>query len=84
MISCNQYDYIEIVCMYSYPVELTLKSGEVLMGKALDTQFNDDREECIKVEVGAENDQALVVLDSISSMRVCVDNPHVEFVTFES
>ncbi len=54
------------------------------MGKALDTQFNDDREECIKVEVGAENDQALVVLDSISSMRVCVDNPHVEFVTFES
>ncbi|HFU74774.1 MAG TPA: transcriptional antiterminator, partial [Arcobacter sp.] len=27
MISCHQYDYIEIACMYHYPVALTLKSG---------------------------------------------------------
>lgn len=80
MISCNEYDYIEIVCMYRYPIQLTLKSGAIIECTALDTQRNEDREECIKVDVnGAE---ALVVLDDVAKLVVCVENKHFQEVTF--
>ncbi|MDF5463594.1 Rho-binding antiterminator, partial [Vibrio parahaemolyticus] len=51
MISCNDYDYIEIACTYQYPIILTLKSGEIIHCSAKDTSLNNEREECIKVEV---------------------------------
>lgn len=77
MISCNQHDYIEIVCMYHYPIKLTLKSGEIIQGIALDTQRNEQRDECIKI------DEHLVVLEGIKILEVMVENPHLQKVTFE-
>lgn len=83
MISCSEYDYIEIVCIYRYPVRLTLKSGEIIEAVALDTQRNSSRQECIKV--GREDeDSMLIVLDSIVKMEVCVENPHFKEITFSS
>ncbi|WP_246747355.1 Rho-binding antiterminator, partial [Vibrio cholerae] len=29
MVSCSQYDYIELACLFHLPVKLTMKSGEV-------------------------------------------------------
>jgi Rho-binding antiterminator len=80
MISCNQYDHIEIVCMYRYPIRLTLKSGAVVDCTALDTQRNDVREECIKVK--GEAVESLVILDDIAKLEVCVENPHFQVVSF--
>jgi len=80
MLSCDQYDYIEIVCMYKYPIKLTLKSNETVAGKALDTQYNDKREECIKLI--ADNNTCLIVLNTIKQLHVCVDNPHFQTVEF--
>lgn len=80
MISCDQYDYIEIACTFQYPIKLTLKLGEVVNGTALDTIRNDHKDECIKVNVnGVDN---LIVLDEISVMEVCVENPHFKVVSF--
>ncbi|EDY86343.1 modulator of Rho-dependent transcription termination (ROF) [gamma proteobacterium HTCC5015] len=81
MISCDHYDYIEIVCLFKYPVELTMKSGEIIAGKALDTVRNPLNEECIKLQV--ENDEVAVVLDAIKQLHVLVENPHFETVSFE-
>ncbi|MFQ3230193.1 Rho-binding antiterminator [Reinekea sp.] len=81
MISCNEYDYIEIVCMFKYPIKLTLKTGETIECTALDTARNDSREECIKVE--QSNTEILVVLSSISKLEVCVENPHFTEVSFD-
>ena len=81
MISCNLHDYIEIVCLYRYPVSLTLKSGEIVTGTARDTAWKADREECIKIE--SEQRELLVILDTISSMRVTTENPHIDYVSFE-
>ena len=81
MISCSQYDYIEIACMHRYPIELTMKSGSMIRGTALDTQRNEYREECIKVVV--EGLESLVVLDNISKMQVCADNPNFKSVSFD-
>ncbi|NRQ44617.1 Rho-binding antiterminator [Rheinheimera sp. YQF-2] len=41
------HDYIEIVCLYHYPLKLTLSSGAVLSGKALTTRYNQQRQECL-------------------------------------
>ena len=74
MISCSDYDYIEIVCMHRYPVKLTLHSGEQVEGVALDTQRNQEKDECIKLSVVGQ--EQLVVLTEIAELEVCVDNPH--------
>lgn len=82
MISCSDYDYIEIVCMHRYPVKLTLKPGEQVEGIALDTQRNQDKEECIKLSV--EGRDQLVVLTEITELEVCVDNPHFKQISFKT
>ena len=81
MMKCDQYDYIEIVCMHQYPIKLMLKSGDELNGVGLDTQRNEAREECIKMEIdGVIN---LVVLDAILTLEVTVDNPHFQSIIFD-
>ncbi|WP_049630376.1 Rho-binding antiterminator [Cellvibrio sp. pealriver] len=81
MISCNQHDYIEIVCMYRYPIKLTLITGDTLEGIALDTQRNDHKEECLKIDIkGVEE---LVVLEHIKTLEVLVENPHLQKIGFQ-
>ncbi|MBY7731554.1 Rho-binding antiterminator [Vibrio splendidus] len=82
MISCNDYDYIEIVCMHRYPIKLTMKSGEQLTCVALDTKRNQAREECIKVSV--EGQEQLVMLTEITDLEVSVDNPHFQHKSFKT
>ena len=81
MISCNQYDYIEIVCMYRYPITLHLKSGQHLECTAIDTKRNDQKEECIQVSI--QDSFELVVLDDIAKLEVHVENPHFQQISFE-
>ncbi|MCF7363644.1 MULTISPECIES: Rho-binding antiterminator [Vibrio] len=81
MISCGNYDYIEIVCLFKYSIEITLKSGEVVSGKALDTAKNSLGEECIKLLT--QDSDLLVVLDSIAKMKVTMENPHFQEVAFD-
>lgn len=80
MISCQQYDYIEIACMYRYPVILVLKSGEELSGIATDTARNENKQECIRIING--DDSQLVVLDTLTAMKVTVNNPNFQEVFF--
>lgn len=81
MISCDQHDYIEIACTFRYPIKLTLRSGAVIEGVALDTELDENRNECIKVDV--KGTESLIVLKDISVLEVCVDNPHFHSVSFD-
>ena len=81
MISCENYDYIEIACMYRYPVRLTLNSCAVIEGVAVDTQRNELKEECIVLTNEGE-DRLLVVLEDIIKLQVSVKNPHFSEVVF--
>jgi Rho-binding antiterminator len=78
MISCEKYDYIEIVCMHRYPVEITLNTGANLTGTAVDTARNEARQECIKILT--DDLETLIVLDDISLLKICIENPHFESV----
>ncbi len=80
MISCDQHDYIEIVCTYHYRIKLTLKSGAVIQGTALDTQRNESKVECIKIETNGV--EQLIILDDIKQLEACDENPHVKVVVF--
>lgn len=80
MISCNDYDYIEIVCLYRYPVRLSLKYGVILEGVAIDTKRNDTRAECIELII--EGERQLVVLEDITKLTVTKENPHFTEVVF--
>ena len=80
MFSCHHHDYVEIVCLFQYPIKLTLISGPSIEGVAVDTVYNDVRQECIKIDVAGI--ARLVVLDELSQLEVCVDNPHFQTVAF--
>ena len=80
MVTCDQTDYIEIACMFRYPVRLTLKSGAAIECTALDTARNESREECIKVLI--KDNEQLVTLDDLAKMQVLVENPHFLEVSF--
>ena len=82
MITCDQHDYIEIVCTFRYPLKLTLKSGVVIECVGIDTALNDQRQECIKID--AQGMKSLVVLDQLSVLEVCVNNPHFQIISFDS
>ncbi|ELV8631711.1 Rho-binding antiterminator [Vibrio vulnificus] len=62
--------------MFKYPVELTMKSGSIICGKALDTARNQANEECLKLQT--EGTKILVVLDSVTKLKVSVNNPHFQ------
>lgn len=74
MISCDKHDYIEMVCVFNYMVKLTLKTGEVIEGQAMDTARNTTGEECIKLHVG--NEPLLVCLELVNRLEAITKNPH--------
>lgn len=78
MMSCEQHDYIEIACMYRYPLQVILKSGDTVQGRALDTRRNSAQQECL---LTAKPEQ-LIPLDHIASIEVLVQNPHFNRVDF--
>ncbi|WP_215396753.1 Rho-binding antiterminator [Rheinheimera oceanensis] len=81
MLKCDLHDYIEIVCLYHYPLKLTLSSGAVLSGTAETTCYNNQRQECLVIK---QNDsEQLVVLDDIALLEVTVTNPHLQQVRFK-
>jgi Rho-binding antiterminator len=80
MLNCDLHDYIEIVCLYHYPLKLTLSSGTGLTGTAVTTRYNDNRQECLVIR---QNDtEQLVLLDEIALLEVTVANPHLQQVRF--
>jgi len=80
MISCQQYDYIEIVCLYHYPLLIDLKSGETVKGVAVNTVRNEQRDECI--ELNHDGADIKIVLDNIARLTVSIKNPHIDTLSF--
>jgi len=80
MLTCQQYDYIEIACMYRYPVRLTLKSATTIEGTAVDTCRNEQNQECIQLDINGKMEK--VVLDELNVMEVLVANPNFQSIYF--
>ncbi|WP_125779954.1 Rho-binding antiterminator [Pseudoalteromonas rubra] len=74
MISCSDYDYFEIVCLFHYPITLSLRNGEELMGVAVDLCRDEQKNECIQLNVdGTVRYQQLT---QVAKLTINVRNPH--------
>ncbi|MEO9654464.1 Rho-binding antiterminator [Marinomonas sp.] len=80
MLSCHQYDYIEMMCTFQYPLQVMLKTSQVRHVKALDTARNDQNEECLKAL--EEGKVVLIRLDDILEIHSEIKNPYFESVSF--
>ncbi|QUJ70421.1 Rho-binding antiterminator (plasmid) [Photobacterium sp. GJ3] len=80
MISCQQYDYIEIACLYTLPVRLTLNNGQQIEGHAKDTLRNSDRQECLSLQTS--RGLQIVVLDELVRMEATQPNVHFDVIEF--
>lgn len=73
-ISCELHDYIEIACMHGYRVKLTLRDGQIVEGKALDTLTTADKREYLVIDNGHKEQ---VELNRIAKMKAIT--PHAVF-----
>lgn len=81
MVTCNQYDFIEIACMFQLPVEITLKNGETHQGRAFDTGFDMQRQECLFLDINGEH--IAFPTENLLAMRALKANSHFTEVTFD-
>ena len=84
-IDCNLYDYVEIACMYRYPVRIATTSGEIMTGTAVTTSIergeNDDKVEYLELDVDGSSQR--VRLDTVSVMEPLVDDARFGKVRFK-
>lgn len=78
-ISCELHDYLEIACLYHYLVKITLKNGQVIEGKAIDTLTSPEKIEYLIVQ--ADNKQQ-IELNHLAKMQVLTANAKFKQVTF--
>ncbi|MCY9802765.1 Rho-binding antiterminator [Vibrio scophthalmi] len=82
MISCQQYDYLEIACLYHFLVRITLKDQSVYEGIARDTRYNEHHQECLLIEIKQE--EILLPTELMLSLQALTDNPHFSLIEFNA
>ena len=71
-IDCNAFDYVELACLYRYPVRLYLRDGSVLDGVAADTRTSSEDGEHLVLD--ADGGQRSIRLDTIAELEPRVLN----------
>ena len=80
MITCHQSDYLEIACLYRIPIALTWTDGRRVEGTPLDTGYNEQRQECLLMDVGGNREW--IAVEEAERMIALVENPHFHEVRF--
>lgn len=78
-ISCELHDYLEIACLYGYQIRLTLKNGQLVEGKAIDTLTSTDKREYLVIE--NEQKQPIETRE-IQNLQVLTPNAKFSEVVF--
>lgn len=78
-IACHLHDYIEIACLHGYRVRLTLRTGVIIEGRAIDTGIDTCRQEYVLLQ-----DQARQKIDlrQIKTLEVLSPKPVFTVVHF--
>ena len=80
MISCQTHDYIEIACLYNFPVRITLKDKTTVEGQATTTETTPDKREWLVIQ--QQDGPCRIELQHICSMQALKTNPHFDLVRF--
>jgi Rho-binding antiterminator len=81
-ISCDLHDYVEVACLRHYRLELVLKGGEVLEGKALDVMTSPDKREFLVIDNGGQKQE--VELTQLHKMIALTPNASFNEVEFKA
>ncbi|MGJ0516277.1 MAG: Rho-binding antiterminator [Methylomicrobium sp.] len=81
-ISCDLHDYVEVACMRHYRVELVLKGGEVLEGKALDVITSPEKREFLVIDNGGQKQE--IELSQLHKMIALTPNASFNEVEFKA
>ncbi|ASG02174.1 Rho-binding antiterminator [Vibrio anguillarum] len=81
MVTCSQYDYIELACLFHLPVKLTLKNGLTYSGTAMDTLRNEHQQECIVLK--NEQSEHLIETNALLMMEALSSHPHFTLIKFD-
>ncbi|WP_260261088.1 Rho-binding antiterminator [Vibrio intestinalis] len=81
MISCSQYDYLEIACMYKLAIKLVLTDGSIVEGTAFDTGYNSDKQEVIVLKIA--NELTKIPTETLASITALTANPHFNHIDFQ-
>jgi Rho-binding antiterminator len=80
-ISCSLYDYIEIVCLYKYEIEIHTINEDIFSGIAIDTKLNNKKQECIVIT--SENIDKYIILSDIKDIKVLTKNAKFSEINFK-
>ena len=79
-IACDLHDYLEIACLYTYQVKLTLANGETFTGVPKTTRV-EDKKELLVFEV-ANTQQQKIETNKLKTMEVLTPNAKFTLVEF--
>lgn len=80
-VDCNVFDYVEVACLYRYPVRLHLTDGGQLDGTAVDTRVGNGAEFLV-LDVGGGQEQ--VRLDRIAALETRIEGAKFSRVPFRA
>lgn len=75
IIDCELHDYLEVACMYGYQVQITLKSQQVVQGKAKNIITTPEKREFLILE----NAQPPQQIELIELQKLQVLTPNAQF-----
>lgn len=80
---CELHDYIEIACVFRYPIKLLLDTKEALIGTAVNTKTQPDKTECLIFIDDKTHEKRSIAMNSLVEMTALVSNKHFETVRFK-
>lgn len=81
-IPCEIHDYIEIACLYGFEIELSMKIGMKLQGRALTTETSPEKKEWLLLDKDGVIEK--IELGEITSMTAITSNPHFTTIDFSA
>ena len=82
-ISCELFDYIEIACMFSYEVTLTLDNGEQVTGTPVSTRTSKDKIEYLIFVPQGSRDKQEIETARMTTMTVLTPGARFNQVNFK-
>jgi len=82
ILDCNLHDHIEVACVYSIEVLLTLNNDETITGTPITTKIIKDEGEYLEFRTSIDKELLSISLMSLKSMQANNSNPHFDKINF--
>lgn len=89
MVSCDDYDYLEIASLYQLSVTLQTSSGDILSGQIVDLFVSPDKREWLTLRLSGEDSEdprvgkkVQIETKTLVAMIANTTNPHFSRIDF--